>query len=114
MRRGVSRWGYRLRRSVQFFRLLHAQLPGVHRRIYKLGGADRRQQERIRLPAPSHGLRNRFRVAESILRRQLQVGLLHGSFPAGDDVLPPFLTDRAKYLKDVVRPLQDKEETVYV
>src|SRR5262245_38187554 len=34
--------------------------------------------------------------------------------PAGDDVLAPFLTDRAQYLKDVVRPLQDKEETVYV
>src|SRR5215510_6789321 len=37
-----------------------------------------------------------------------------GVCPAGDDVLPPFLTDRAQYLKDVVRPLQDKEETVYV
>ncbi|HEX6648903.1 MAG TPA: SCP2 sterol-binding domain-containing protein [Pyrinomonadaceae bacterium] len=34
--------------------------------------------------------------------------------PAGDDVLPPFLTDRPKYLQDVVKPLQDKEETVYV
>jgi len=34
--------------------------------------------------------------------------------PAGDDVLAPFLTDRPQYLKDVVRPLQDKEEIVYV
>lgn len=34
--------------------------------------------------------------------------------PAGDDVIAPFLTDRAAYLKDVVRPLQQKEETVYV
>jgi ferredoxin len=34
--------------------------------------------------------------------------------PAGDDVLTPFLTDRPQYLKDVVRPLQDKEETVYI
>jgi ferredoxin len=34
--------------------------------------------------------------------------------PAGDDVLAPFLTDRAQYLRDIVRPLQDKEETVYV
>src|SRR5262245_60396004 len=34
--------------------------------------------------------------------------------PAGDDVLAPFLTDRSQYLKDVVRPLQEKEETVYV
>src|SRR5262245_55777323 len=37
-----------------------------------------------------------------------------GVCPAGDEVLAPFLTDRAQYLKDVVRPLQDKEETVYV
>jgi Fe-S-cluster-containing hydrogenase component 2 len=34
--------------------------------------------------------------------------------PAGDDVIAPFLTNRAEYLKDVVRPLQEKEETVYV
>jgi ferredoxin len=34
--------------------------------------------------------------------------------PAGDDVLAPFLSARAQYLNDVVRPLQDKEETVYV
>src|SRR5262244_4406712 len=37
-----------------------------------------------------------------------------GVCPAGDDVLAPFLTDRSQYLQDVVRPLQDKEETVYV
>ncbi len=34
--------------------------------------------------------------------------------PAGDDVIAPFLTGRSRYLQDVVRPLQDKEETVYV
>ncbi len=34
--------------------------------------------------------------------------------PAGDDVIAPFLTNRPEYLKDVVRPLQEKEETVYV
>jgi Fe-S-cluster-containing hydrogenase component 2 len=34
--------------------------------------------------------------------------------PAGDDVMAPFLTDRSQYLQDVVRPLQNKEETVYV
>jgi Fe-S-cluster-containing hydrogenase component 2 len=34
--------------------------------------------------------------------------------PAGEDVIAPFLTDRSDYLKDVVRPLQQKEETVYV
>ena len=34
--------------------------------------------------------------------------------PAGDDVIAPFLTDRSQYLQDVVRPLQNKKETVYV
>jgi len=34
--------------------------------------------------------------------------------PAGDDVIGPFLTDRPGFLKDVVRPLQEKEETVFV
>ena len=34
--------------------------------------------------------------------------------PAGEDVIAPFLTDRSQYLQDVVRPLQEKEETVYV
>ena len=34
--------------------------------------------------------------------------------PAGEDVIAPFLTDRKEYLQDVVKPLQDKEETIYV
>ena len=34
--------------------------------------------------------------------------------PAGEDVIGPFLTDRSGYLQEVVRPLQEKEETVYV
>ena len=34
--------------------------------------------------------------------------------PAGDDVIGPFLTDRASFVKDTVRPLTQKEETVYV
>ena len=34
--------------------------------------------------------------------------------PAGEDVIGPFLTDRKRYLADVVKPLQDKEETIYV
>ena len=34
--------------------------------------------------------------------------------PAGEDVIRPFLDDRAGFLSDVVRPLQDKEETIYV
>ncbi len=34
--------------------------------------------------------------------------------PAGDDVIGPFLSDRKTFLKDTVRPLTEKEETVYV
>src|SRR3954454_5685000 len=34
--------------------------------------------------------------------------------PAGEDVIGPFLEDRKAHLKDIVRPLQEKEETIYV
>jgi ferredoxin len=34
--------------------------------------------------------------------------------PAGEDVIGPYLTDKAEYLREVVRPLQEKEETIYV
>lgn len=34
--------------------------------------------------------------------------------PAGEDVIGPFLTNRKGYLEEVVKPLQDKAETVYV
>src|SRR5437764_8835619 len=34
--------------------------------------------------------------------------------PAGEDVIGPFLTNRKEHLKDIVRPLQEKEETIYV
>ncbi len=34
--------------------------------------------------------------------------------PAGEDVIGSYLTNRAGHLRDVVRPLQEKAETVYV
>jgi ferredoxin len=34
--------------------------------------------------------------------------------PAGEDVIGPFLEDRKTYLKDIVKPLQEKKEVVYV
>jgi ferredoxin len=34
--------------------------------------------------------------------------------PAGEDVIGPYLTDKPGHLQAIVRPLQDKEETVYV
>ena len=34
--------------------------------------------------------------------------------PAGEDVIGPYLTSKAGHLRETVRPLQEKEETVYV
>ncbi|QPK64486.1 SCP2 sterol-binding domain-containing protein [Methylomonas sp. LL1] len=34
--------------------------------------------------------------------------------PAGEDVIGPFLNDKKGFIKRVVRPLQDKQETIYV
>jgi ferredoxin len=34
--------------------------------------------------------------------------------PAGEDVIGPFLDDRKGFLRDVVNPLQQKEETLYI
>jgi ferredoxin len=34
--------------------------------------------------------------------------------PAGEDVIAPYLTDKTGHLRQTVRPLQDKQETVYV
>ncbi|HYL80504.1 MAG TPA: SCP2 sterol-binding domain-containing protein, partial [Candidatus Acidoferrum sp.] len=34
--------------------------------------------------------------------------------PAGEDVIAPFLSNRPHYLREVVKPLQDKAEPVYV
>lgn len=37
-----------------------------------------------------------------------------GVCPAGEDVIGPYLTNKAGHLREVVRPLQEKQETVYV
>jgi epoxyqueuosine reductase QueG len=34
--------------------------------------------------------------------------------PAGEDVIGPYLTNKASHMQSTVRPLQEKEETVYV
>jgi hypothetical protein len=34
--------------------------------------------------------------------------------PAGEDVIAPFLSDRKAFVQEVVKPLQDKLETIYV
>src|SRR5438067_3169859 len=33
--------------------------------------------------------------------------------PAGEEVIGPYLTDKAGHLREIVRPLQEKQETVY-
>ena len=49
------------------------------------------------------------------LRPELQGGVYCStSGPAGADVIGPFLDDRKEFLKTVVEPLQQKEETLYV
>ena len=34
--------------------------------------------------------------------------------PAGEDVIGPFMADRKEFLNEIVKPLQEKEETIYV
>lgn len=34
--------------------------------------------------------------------------------PAGEDVISPYLDDKAGFLREVVKPLQEKQETIYV
>lgn len=34
--------------------------------------------------------------------------------PAGEDVIGPYLADKKTHLKEIVKPLQEKEETIYV
>jgi NAD-dependent dihydropyrimidine dehydrogenase PreA subunit len=34
--------------------------------------------------------------------------------PAGEDVIGPYLTNKAGFMREVVRPLQEKEETIFV
>ena len=33
--------------------------------------------------------------------------------PAGEDVIEPFKADRRGFLNEIVKPLQEKEETIY-
>jgi hypothetical protein len=34
--------------------------------------------------------------------------------PAGEDVIEPYLDDRKAFMDQVLKPLQDKQETLYV
>jgi ferredoxin len=65
--------------------------------------------------------RSRVRDDETVSRWQsLAYGPCYKSVycmavcPAGDEVIPQYLEDKKKFIEDVVRPLQQKTETVYV
>ena len=69
----------------------------------------------------AQGYRRRVSDAESAsLWQSLSFGANYKSAyclavcPAGEDVIGPFLTDRKEFLTEVVKPFQDKVETVYV
>ena len=66
---------------LQLLGLLHAQLPGVHGRLHRLGRADRRQQERPGLPQEGEPVGDGVDVAEPLLRGQLQGGVLPDRLP---------------------------------
>ena len=69
----------------------------------------------------SRDYRSRFSDAESAsMWQSLSFGANYKSAyclavcPAGEEVIGPYLTDRKAHLNEVVRPLQQKEETIYV
>jgi epoxyqueuosine reductase QueG len=68
-----------------------------------------------------HDLRSRVSISESASMWQslayqpnYKAAYCIAVCPAGEDVMAPFLEDRAGYLEDVVKPLTSKSEPVYV
>lgn len=68
-----------------------------------------------------HNYRARFDDTESVsLWQSLSYGANYkstyciASCPAGEEVIGSFLNDRKKYLHTIIKPLQNKNETVYV
>ena len=57
---------------------------------------------------------DRVDVAEPVVQAELQGGVLPGVCPAGEDVIGPYLDDRKGFMDLVLKPLQDKRETLYV
>src|SRR5438045_9498256 len=114
VRGGVSRWGHRPGRGLQLLGLLHAQLPGVHGRFHQL-------VEQIADSKDALDYRKKVADEESAsMWQSLSFGANYKAAyclsvcPAGEDVIGPYLTDKAGHLREIVRPLQEKAETVYV
>jgi ferredoxin len=77
--------------------------------------------EKIADSKSAHGYRKKVSRAETVsMWQSLSFGANYKAAycmavcPAGEDVIAPFLTNRKQFLDDVVRPLQNKPETVYV
>jgi len=47
-------------------------------------------------------------------KAQYKAAYCMAACPAGEDVIAPFLSDRKAFVQEVVKPLQDKTETIYV
>jgi hypothetical protein len=95
-----ARWEPSRRRRLQLLGLLHAQLPGVHGRLHRLGRADRRQQGRL-------DYRKKVSDPESAsMWQSLSFGPNYKAAyclavcPAGEDVIGPFLTDKDASSRD--------------
>jgi epoxyqueuosine reductase len=60
--------------------------------------------------------RGRVSPGETVAKshRQYRSGYCVSVCPAGEDVISPFLGDRRTHLREVVRPLQEKPEYLYV
>lgn len=114
LRRCLSHRSDCFRRASQFFRLLYAQLPEF------MGGfAD--WVESIAESGSAFEYRKKVSGSETVsMWQSLSFGANYKAAycvavcPAGEEVIAPFLTNRKEFLEDVVQPLQNKVETVYV
>ena len=99
---------------LQLRQLHDPQLPGVHERLRGLGGKGGRQQERPGLPQEGDGPETASMWQVAGLRTELQGGLLPGRLSGGRGRDRALLGEPGTFLKDTLRPLTDKEETIYV
>ena len=53
-------------------------------------------------------------MAEPRFRPNYKAAYCLSVCPAGEDVIGPFRADRRGFLNEIVKPLQEKEETIYV
>ena len=115
LRGGLPGGGDRAGRPLRLLGLLHAQLPGVPGRVRRLG-RDRSPTART----PSTTAAGSSDTETASMWQSLGFGPNYKAAycmavcPAGEDVIGPFLDDRKGFLKEVVDPLQEKEEPLYV